>query len=466
MHLRKIIWLLSLLSLAAPARAQVEYLSLDKQTLTLPTRSFYIEQVLDGRTDRAGIGQVRPGVLVSGVARPADLSPNLVAGLTRFVQAQLPARPTDHPALLLVRELRVGELLTAGNPTTSPAGLTTGTGGGITRQARVTLTLYLHAADGYHLVQTASDTVRPSGLLPITPSHERNLAKGIQHCLTEWAAPDWAAAQARPAQPLATLEQMGRVTGGLAYAILTIRPGPGYYATFLDFRNNYLVPTPGLRVKLRPRTTAGWETLPELTPLVEAAGQPSRGLPACWGFSDGQALYMLHQGRYVQLGRRGSSFEFAGLPAGSRPELGAGNLLGAALASHRPVAYTLDLLTGRATQFVDAGRPATRLDTARIYVYRGNVPGPALPVFLNDQPLGELATNQVLSFAWTDPAREPRLRLGAAPAPDLAFLPDFRQAIYVRVLRKAPDPTKAPLELVPARVGEFDLKQLRLRARH
>jgi hypothetical protein len=370
----------------------------------------------------------------------------------------------------------VGELLAAGSRTTGPAGLTTGAGGGIIRQARVTLALYLHAADGYHLVQTATDTVRPSGLVNALPgsdlvsgvllSHERNLAKALQHCFTEWAAPDWAAAQTRPAQPLAALEQVGRVAGGAAYAILTAAPAPGYYATFLDFRNNNLVPTPGLRVQLRPRTAAGWETLPELTPLVAAAGQPSQGLPACWGFSDGQALYMLHQGRYVQLGRRGGSFEFAGLPAGSRPELGTGNLLGAALASHRPVAYTLDLLTGRATQFVDAGRPATRLDTARIYVYRGNVPGPALPVFLNDQPLGELAPNQVLSFAWTDPAREPRLRLGDAPAPDLAFLPDFRQAIYVRVLRKAPAPTKAPLELVPARVGEFDIKQLRLRARH
>ncbi|QKG53077.1 hypothetical protein [Hymenobacter sp. BRD67] len=458
---------LLLLGRAVPACAQVEYLSLDQQTLDLPQRTFYIEQVLDGRTDRAGIGRIRPqaALVLTGSLRPADLYPNLVQGLTSFLQTQLPARPTDRPALLLVRELRVGELFTNGTAVSGPTGLLTGTGGGIIRQARAVLDLYLHAADGYHFVQTATDTVRPTGMLGITPSHERNLKKTLERCLQQLSTPDWKTAQARPAQSLEALTKVGHVASPtLLYAILTTPVVPGYFPTFLSFRNNQPVPVPGLQAKATPRTAAGWENLPELTP-VAAAGHASGVVPAgSWGFSDGQQLYIYHQGRYAILQRQENSFGFMGMPDNASQELKAGNLLGAALANRRPQPYTLDMVTGRTTQFADAGRPASANWVVRIYVYRNLGAGPALPVFLNDQAVGELTENQVLTLTWTDPVHEPHLRLGSATAPELTFLPNFRQPVYVRGARKL-DPAKQPLEIVPTRVGEFDLKAIRLRTR-
>jgi hypothetical protein len=461
--------------LGAPARAQVHYLSLDKQTLDVPGRNFYVEQVLDARPDRAGIGLVRPkaNVLFTGSLRPADLSPNLVAGLTAFLQSQLPPRAGDRPTLVLVRELRLSEELTNNVVVPGAGGVPTTLGGGVLRRARIALDVYLHADDGYHFVQTATDSVRPNGLLHSTTdgglltSHERNLKKVLERSLTQLTRADWAAAQARPAQPLAALAQVGRPAAsgaGLDYAILadSVRLVPGYYSTFLAFRNNQPVPVPTLHLRTTPRTGAGWENLPQVTPLATTEGQDSK-LPESWGFSDGQRLYIRHHGHYRLLARQGSTFGFMSTSEMGLQERQAGNLLGAPFADARPVPYTLELLAGRITQFADGGRATTRTDTAHLYVYRGAGAGPAQPLFLNDQPVGELAENQLLVLPYTDPTHEPRLRLGAPGNPELAFIPNFRQPIYVRVVRK-PDPAKAPLELVPAQVGVFDIKKLKYKA--
>lgn len=436
----------------APAHAQVVHLSLAKQTITLPTRSFYIERVLDGRTDRAGIGQIQAGKLLSMADHPADLDPDLVQGLTTFLQSQLPARPTDRPALLLVRDLRIVE-------TEQPTNAVTGAGGGTMHRARATLDLYLHAADGYHFVQTSTETVSPVvGLmvLGVAPSHERNISKVLQSCLENFETADWQAAQSRPAQSAAALAQTGHLALGTetTYPILNtpLRPEPGYFPSFLTFRNNQPVAAPALHVSATPRKATGWENLPELIPLLVTAGK-EQPLPENWGFSDGSRLYIRYQGHYTELVRQGSYFEFMGPPEGSTW-----------FGTPPPVRYTLDLVAGRATLFADAGRPATLADTARIYVYRTTGAGPATPVFLNNQAVGELAENQVLMLTWTDPAHEPHLRLGTTTLPDLTFLPNFQQSIYVRGVRK-PEPGKPLLEIVPTRVGEFDLKAIRLRTR-
>jgi hypothetical protein len=473
--LRRAALVLGVALLGTPGRAQVHYFSLEQQTLDVPGRAFYVEQVLDGRPDRAGLGQVRPkvGALLTAHPRPADLRPNLVAGLTEFLQSQLPRRPADRPTLVLVRELRVREQEESGVPTPGLFGVPTTVGGGIARYAQATLDFYLYADDGYHFVQTATDSVRPSGFLSRTTdatlltSHERNLKKVLERCLTQLARADWAAALARPAQPLAALAQVGRVAAGgagLDYAIVaeSVKLTPGYYPTFLAFRNNQPVPVPTLHLRTTPRTGAGWENQPQVMPLATTEGK-ARELPEAWGFTDGQYLYIRHHGHYRRLARQGSAFGFSSTAESGQQALRSGDLLGAALADTRPVPYTLELLTGRITQFADGGRAATRIDTAHLYVYRGAGPGPAQPLFLNGQPVGELAENQVLVLPWADPAHEPRLRLGAAPGPELAFIPDFRQPIYVRVVRK-PDPAKPPLELVPAQVGVFDLKRLKQRA--
>lgn len=235
----------------------------------------------------------------------------------------------------------------------------------------------------------------------------------------------------------------------LTYPILssTARLGPGYYPSFLAFRNNELVAAPGLRVSASTYVNISGDSVRAVIPKLMLDGK-ERALPDCWGFADGERAYIRYQGQYVALVRQGSDFVFRATLKGS---------------AHKSAVHTLDLVAGCATLFADAGRPAPRTDTARIYVYGPAGMGPGQPVFLNGTPVGTLAENQVLQLAWADPVHEPRLRLGAT-GPELAFLPTFRLPIYVRPAHK-PTPGQPPLELVPPKVGEFDLKQIRLRAR-
>ena len=454
---------LLLLAAAAPAPAQIRYLRLDQEVLALPERTFYIGQVLDGRIDRAGIGQREERTLLGLAEHPEslDLSPNLVAGLTRFLRARLLARPTDQSVLLLVRELRVVEetVSNVGMPTSLPGamGVPTNTGGimggapdMVVRQARATVDLYLRTPPGYHFIKTTTDTLRPRNVYA-APSHERNIATLLQSCLAQYSAADLLAAQRQPAQSLAALARIGRSAQPweLAYPILSpaARLIPGYYPSFLAFRNNEPVPAPELRVSPSARVYLNGDSVPVFTPKYLLNGK-EQALPDCWGFSDGQRAYIHYRGHYAPLARQGSDFVFSVPLEGS---------------AHKPVVHTLDLIAGRATLFADAGRPTPRTDTARIYVYGPAGSGLAQPLFLNGTPVGTLAENQVLTLAWADPVNEPRLRLGAT-GPELAFMPNFRLPIYVRPARK-PAPGQPPLELVPPKVGEFDIKQIRLRTR-
>jgi hypothetical protein len=446
---------LLLLASTASVRAQIQYLSLNEQTLELPARTFYIGQVLDGRIDRAGVGQREEKSLLGFLeyTEGLDLSPNLVVGLTRFLRAQLPARPTDQSVLLLLRELRVAEYSSSG--ATAPVGMAFGQGslgGGppiVTRHARATIDLYLRTPAGYHFIKTTTDTLRPLGVYA-GPSHAHNIARVLQRCLAQYSAADLLAAQQRPAQPLAALARIGHPAQPweLNYPILspTAHLGPGYYPSFLAFRNNEPVAAPGLRVSVSTYVNLSGDSVRAVIPKLMLDGK-ERALPDCWGFADGERAYIRHRGQYVALVRQGSDFVFRA------------TLKGSAL---KPAVHTLDLVAGRTTLFADAGRPAPRTDTARIYVYGPAGSGPGQPVFLNGAPVGTLAENQVLKLAWTDPVHEPRLRLGAV-GPELAFMPTFRLPIYVRPARK-PAPGQPPLELVPPKVGEFDLKQIRLRA--
>jgi hypothetical protein len=444
---------LLLLGSMASAHAQIQYLNFSEEKLELPARTFYIGQVLDGRIDRAGVGQREEINLLGFLEYPEglDLSPNLVLGLTGFLRAQLPARTTDQSVLLLLRELRVAEYSSAG--AAAPVGMgMAGLGGGpviTTRHARATVDLYLRTPAGYHFIKTTTDTLRPRGVYA-GPSHAHNLARVLEHCLAQYSAADLAAAQQQPAQPLAALARVGHPAQPweLTYPILstTARLGPVYYPTFLAFRNNEWVAAPGLLMKANTYVNLAGDTMRAVIPKLVLEGK-ERALPDCWGFADGERTYIHHQGQYVALVRQGSDFVFRATLKGS---------------AHKSAVHTLDLVAGRATLFADAGRPTPRTDTARIYVYGLAGTGPSHPVFLNGTPVGTLAENQVLKLAWADPVHEPRLRLGAT-GPELAFLPTFRLPIYVRPARK-PAPAQPPLELVPPKVGEFELKQIRLRA--
>lgn len=435
------------------AHAQVYYLDLSKQALSVPDRTVYIEQVLDGRAKRMGIGTVHRGMY--NVLQQADLRPNVPQALTAWVQAQLPQRPTDHPTVLVVRQLAIAEEIT---PFYEKASLD------------LAVDIYAHLADGYHYIFSAAELAESKGL-ETTARHPGNLALTLQRCLAQCQRLDWANLPLQPARTLAELQQLGHAaTPALMYAILTDSVHPkGYYPNFLAFRNNQPVAEPALSVETAPRTAKGWEGTLEVVPTLAAtpgSGSSKEVLRKAWGFSDGQQLYILHNRRYMQLTRDGSVFRFVGF-AGADPGAVStagylagplGGAIAAAATMGKPADFTLDMVTGAVSPFSETSGAAVA-DTALIYVYRRNstVPGP-VRVLLNGKLVAELAEWQSTAIPWTDKLHEISLCLQDAPGRCTSFIPVFGRTAYVEVARTPTDAAKPALEQVAAKKGVFDLR--------
>ncbi|GAB3580205.1 hypothetical protein [Hymenobacter daeguensis] len=448
--------LLSLL--AGPVCGQVYYVDLAAQPLNLPAPAFAIEQVLDGRPNRAGIGTVHRGL--NNIPQVAGLRPTVAAALTTYLQAQLPAGAADTPRLVLVvRQLHLAEEITA-----------------LYEKATLELAFdaYVHLSDGYHYALSASDFIEGKGM-ETTSRHSPNLALALRHCLAQCQGISWAKAAEQPARPLAYLEQVGRLAAGNpAYPILTdsVRQ-KGYFPTFLAFRNNQPEVRHELLVETVPRKAKGWEGTTEAKPYFATASGGKDYLRSAWGFSDGQQLYIFHHRHFVPLEKKNGTFGFVGFSGADPGAVSTGALVGGAVGgaiaagatNDQPTPYTLNMVTGGISLFDDPGLAATP-DTAMLCIYRraGTAGGP-LQVLLNDKPVGELGDNQFLTIPWTDKLHEPRICLAGAPGPCLGFLPAFGKTNYVRIGRNPTDPATAPLEQVTAKGGDFEIRQLKARAK-
>lgn len=450
-----ILWALTLwLGLPATGQAQVYYLDLSKAVLDLPARAVHVEQVLDARPRRAGLGTVHRGL--NNVRQPADLRPSVPAALTTWLQAQLPARPTDHPVLLVLRELQLNEEINAFSEKAS---------------LDVSVDVYARLADGYHYVLNAAELVESKGM-ETTAQHPANLALAFQRSLAQCQTIDWNKLPPQPARTLAELQQLGRSTVALRYPALldSVRP-KGYYPTFLAFRNNQPVTEPALSVKTTPRTAKGWVGTLEVEPAVAAATGAPTALRNVWGFSDGQQVYIWHNRRYLPLTRAGDSFHFVGFTGPDPGAVGTAGFLGgavggavaAAATMGKPGDFTLDMVTGAVSPFAEASGAAPA-DTALIYVYRraSSAPGP-VQVLLNGKAVAELDAYQVVAIPYLDKVNEVSLCLQTAPGRCVAFIPTFGTASYVEIARNPADPAKPPLERVAAKKGVFDLRVIQAR---
>lgn len=435
----------------ATAQAQVYFVDLSQQQLTLPERSFFIEQVLDGRPSRAGIGTVLRGM--GNTAQRAELKPTVATGLQALLTQQLPARPTDRRLLAVVRALHVQETISFTSEQATDD---------------VALDFYLlDEAGNAHFALSTSETVQSKGM-ETTSRHPRQLAQALQACLAKLAAVDWPSVATQPGQPVASLLSASPVLSA-AYPVFTdsVRRA-GFYRTFLDFRNNSPVTTPALLVDAAPNQSKGWTGGYLYTPYLQTPdGGRGEQLRGAWGFSDGRQVFILHRNQYRLLVRRGEGFGFVGASAADPGAVSTGALLGGAIGgaiaaastSGHPTDFTLNMVTGRVSALAEDGPAATAETVLHIYCRKSSTGTTPQPVFLNDKPVGQLAENQVLTLPYADHLHEIHLRLGTEPGRDLVFQPDFQAPVYVKVVRNA-DPTQPPLEIVPAKVGLFDLRRI------
>ena len=455
--LRNLFALFILLGLVAsrPASAQqVYYIDLNNLPLALPTRTFFIKQVADGRPSRSlGVGSVLRGL--GNVPRPADLRPSPALALQAVCDAQLPARPTDQPVLAVVRALFVQENMTFS-----------------TEQARDDLALdfyLLDAAGQAHFALSTTETVASKGL-ETTGRHGRQLVQALQACLTQLNAANWVSVAAGPGVSVADAVAGRTGDDGTAYPVLAEEGRrAGFYRTFLDFRNNSPIQTPALVVEARPNTHRGWGSSSVYTPYLQRPdGTTGEALRGAWGFSDGKQLFIYHRNGYYLLIPQGSGFRFLGPSAPDPQAMTTGALLGGAIGgaivasstSNQPTDYSLDLRTGRVgpLELATNTSPSAERPT-QVFVYRPrNAKGPAVRIRLGaDQPVRELAAGDYLELA---PVAGQPLQISLVPAtgPEvpLAVVPTSEAPTY---LECRPDEA-VPLRQVAVEAGAAAINRL------
>jgi hypothetical protein len=460
--------LLSLVLLAASlgVRAQEYYLNLSRQRLEVPGRTIAVERVLDGRRGNLPLGYVYRGLSNS---RPLAVAFRLGIGteLTAYIHQQLPARPTDHPLVLCLRQLHLNEEHTVG--------IESATG-------YLSIDAYLHLPDGYHFVQSiASHTAAKAS--EVTKLHAVHLARMLNYCLAQLSEADWAAVPSQPALALAQLPadvpvaRPSRRRVAQVPAILRELPQRGVYYSFAQFLANQPDNRRALRLDtVQPQLRSylawqQWQRVPWVRPLVfDSLGHWTE--PAdIWGFSDGQCLFVHHDEHFFPLLRQGSFFTTVGnAPLDQKLQEFQKPRSQAAYKSTQPVlppsvtdvpvCYAVDMQSGKLHLYPGLRAP-TRPDTAYVYVYRPAqaIGPPHVQVWLNGKQAGALRPGEYLELPWPYYATLFSLCLtdGTTGSACQHLMPDVAQPNFLRVSFSP----EAPLwQWVPPTQGLADLDEL------
>lgn len=460
-----------LLSLAAyQAQAQVYYLDLSKQEIALPNRTVHVAQVIDGRPGRPTIGLVYRGLDNRSAA--VLFRNGLEAELTSFLQKQLPARPTDHPIVLCLRQLRVGEQLN-----------------GVTEVANADLAadIYAHLPDGYHFMRSTGARTSKRAL-ETTSAHPAHVALLLQQCLEQLTDADWTQAQTAPTRTLQQLPNdvptAGLTTGGKSRmpAILQEAPRRGVYFTFEQFLANqpdtltaFQLDTLSLKKWGGNAGKVLWWGVTRVQPMiVEYQGQRQPLAKTAWGVSDGKQLYVQYEKHFYPLMRHANFFTFVGekpldleyMRAASRAQAKAG-MIGVATVQAQdhtgePTPYAVDMRTGQSAPFPDPlrVRPA-RVDTTYLYLYRqADTSLEPVSVFLEGREVGKLRPNEYMELPWPYYARMMRLCISLSKSATCQLLvPDVAKANYLRI-SSAATPLSTSWQWVSNTQGEADLDAL------
>lgn len=471
-------FLLGLFSLSQ-VQAQQYYLDLSHQSLSLPSRTVSVTQVVDGRPGKPVIGLVYRGLANQQAA--VLFRRGLEVELTDFLRQQLPARPEDHTVVLCLRQLRVGEQMA-----------------GITEKASADLAadVYEQLPDGYHFVRSVAAHTS-SRALETTYLHAAHVAQLLQKCLEQLTTYHW---PTTPLSPARTLAQMltdspmaipaANVAAGVAQAarpaILQEAPRPGVYYSFGQFLAN--TPAPGLRATAdtvsfgfgAPLARRLWRGVPRLRVRILNEKNQSQSAKEVWGFSDGRQLFVQHEKEFFPLHRYHDFFTFVGeTPPDvaymqSRAQSSAavmGGVVGAMIASNpnnandhtaEPMGYSVDMHTGQAGQFPNPLLPPpVRNDTAYIYLYRyADTAAAPVSFSLDDQPAGQLKIREYLEILWPYPGRMLCLCLELPGLPCQLIIPNPAGLNYLRVTTPGSLTTRPICEWVSTAQGEADLDEI------
>ncbi|MCC3158387.1 hypothetical protein LJ737_14150 [Hymenobacter sp. 15J16-1T3B] len=441
------------LLLPMPALAQVKYISLVEQKLTAPLRCGRVQQVIDARADRVGIGWVQKGL--DNKRTLAALREPLPVALTDLLATGVGAATT--PYAMRVHRLRVSEL-TANNSETGTAEL-------------VVDFLRMLPDQRYELVLRAAGRALHRDV-DVTARHPVNIAAAVQQCLTQL---DSAAARGLTVHAVLTAAEVAQpVTPLLALLPFPIEqaaaaPAAGIYRSFQAFRYNQPDAQHPTTLTRSPSTKAGWAGTDEIEVHYVGAGGQRTPVRDAWGYCDGKHTYILHRRHFYQLERTTEGYRFV---APSAPDAGAvnaaaltGGLVGGLIAANNTSSYRQELWLNLLTGAVEAEPlaplaeppahylPAVPGQPARLVLY-GRTPA-AATVEVNGQPYGALSADSVqTTLVWQERRGPAQLCIRATGQPEAcaSVYPYAGQTVYLKWMPGA-------LVEMPAREAQFDLRR-------
>ncbi|TLM89540.1 hypothetical protein [Hymenobacter jeollabukensis] len=440
------------MALPTAALAQVKYISLAEQRLTAPLRCGRVQQVIDARADRAGIGWVQKGL--DNKRTPAVLRDPLPQALMDVLATGVGAGTT--PYAMRVHRLRVSELTTNSTET--------GTAELVVDFLRVL------PEQRYELVLRAAARAEYRGV-EVTARHPVNIAATLQQCLAQL---DSAAARGLTGYAVLTAAEVATpVTPLLALLPFPIEqaaaPAPGIYRSFQAFRYNQPDARHLTALARTPSTKAGWAGSDDIDVYYVAADGQRTPVRDAWGYCDGKHTYILHRRHFYQLERTTEGYQFE---APSTPDANAVNsaaltygLVGGLIAANNTSGYRqqhwLNLLTGAVEAEPVAAladppahyRPAVPGQPARLVLY-WRTPA-AATVEVNGQPYGSLSADSVqTTLTWKEQRGPAQLCIRTAGQPEAcaSVYPYAGQTVYLKWMPGA-------LVEMPAREALFDLRR-------
>ncbi|TDN38187.1 hypothetical protein E4631_06585 [Hymenobacter sp. UV11] len=444
----KTLLLAGLLAAAGAAHGQEYYIDLHKEPLEVPGRTVAVESVVDGRRSPQ-IGVMSHG----GQARPATIffREGAATELTAFMQARLPARPTDYPVVLCLRQLQLTEMLSDGASQQTPPWQS---------DTDLAFDVYAHQPDGYRFVQRVAGHWGGSSYQSALYFSTR-LARLLGYCLGQVAQADWAGAAQQPARTLAQLATDAPTplpAAQAAAAILREAPRRGLYRSFAQFVANQPDTTLAFRLdtvaddrpsRYQARQVArwwwAWWHVARVRPVVGAG----RGAvpPGIWGFCDGQQLFIEQEDKFYPLNRYNDFFTFvreaaynmqyqAYLSQKPAQRLSQNPMLTTPVPGGEPLTLALDPRTGEVGSF--PGLRPRREDTAYVYLYRPpqarNLN--AMRVLVNGRETARLYPGGYCRLTCLHPVLPLRLSLEGVGPPDgpaQMLLPNPAQPLYLEI---------------------------------
>jgi hypothetical protein len=459
--MKKSVLLLFFASFCLNSFSQDYLIDLQKLPIHLPDRNFYVKEVVDARSVKTTIGQVRRGS--SNVKVNANLRNGVAPELLACLNHNFPAKAGCEPLVLRVTKLKIHERTQVS---------------GEAATAELSVEFFEPRGDGYLPVHRAAAVVQRKGI-DVTNRHNDNIAEALQKCLRQLLESGWNE-QPRHDSTAVGRETLTALVSGTEeaqdYRIYTAEtPAKGIYQSFKEFSDNRPGITEGFTPKSEPRGGKEWRGDTEVTPYVTNAGGTPKPVRKVWGFSDGSTAYVWFRGSYFPIEIQDNVVTFYGYSGPDQTLMVTGSVAGgltgalivAAATAKGKARYIVDMLTGEPALFEvnsDEGRAvASTPAKVTIYCREHKTAGPMLLTLRDQQDslTAELAPNSFTELEWTNVRTDLSVCVEGQTGDCLQFLPSVDQPNYLELVPADKTHLQPHLRPVKAQEAEFYLKKIR-----